>query len=483
MLFGGGVLMVGSMKTDESSWRTERDSLGERRVPAGAMWGAHTSRSLENFPFEGERLDAAVVRGMAEVKRAAARANAKLGVLDPEKAEAIAAVCGEVAEGRWDGEFGVSRFQAGSGTSSHMNLNEVVANAASMRLGGGAGKGRKVHPNDDVNKGQSTNDVFPSGGKVALVRALPGLLEALMALAASLRAQGERNMGIRKAGRTHLQDAVPTTLGLEFRAWAWALDKDVRRLERAREGLLELSAGGNAIGTGINVPPGFREALVEEMNDEEARRGGERWWRMPGDGMGAVQFLTDFAEYSGALRCAALDVQKIANDLRLLASGPRTGLGEVRLPPVEAGSSIMPGKVNPSICEAAGMAAMEAQGLDHAVALGVGAGQLELNTHMPLVVSDCLRATRLLKTAARILSEKCVAGMEGVREVCERHLEESAAMPTLLNPALGYERAAEVAKEAVARGKTLREVALEKGWMTEGEYEGLVARSLEGVRT
>ena len=471
------------MKTEELGWRTERDSLGERRVPDGAMWGAHTSRSLENFPFEGERVPFEIIRGMAELKRAAARANAKLGVLEGRKAEAIAEVCGEIVGGRFEGEFGVARFQAGSGTSSHMNLNEVIANAANLRLGGKAGDKKPVHPNDDVNRGQSTNDIFPSGGKVALVRALPQLLGALEGLAASLRRQGERWMGMRKPGRTHLQDAVPTTLGLELRAWAWAVEKDARRLERAREGLLELSAGGNAIGTGINAPEGFREALIAEMNAEEERTGGEVRWRTPGDGMGAVQFLTDFSEYSGALRCAALDIQKIANDLRLLASGPRTGLGEVRLPAVEAGSSIMPGKVNPSICEAAGMAAMEVQGLDHAVALAVGAGQLELNTHMPLVASDCLRATGLLATAAEILATKCVDGLEGVGEVCGRHLEESAALPTLLNPALGYDRVAALVKESVATGKTLRELALEKGLLTEEAYEALVAGAFKGVRT
>ena len=471
------------MKTEEHGWRTERDSLGERRVPDEAMWGAHTSRSLENFPFAGERLPVEIIRGMAELKRAAARANAKSGLLDGRKADAIAEVCGDIMRGRFDGEFGVARFQAGSGTSSHMNLNEVIANAANIRLGGKAGEKRPVHPNDDVNRGQSTNDIFPSGGKVALVRALPRLQGAMEGLAASLRRQGERWMGMRKPGRTHLQDAVPTTLGLELRAWAWAVEKDVRRLERVREGLLELSAGGNAIGTGINAPEGFREALIAEMNAEEERMGGEVRWRMPEDGMGAVQFLTDFSDYSGALRCGALDIQKIANDLRLLVSGPRTGLGEVRLPAVEAGSSIMPGKVNPSICEAVGMAAMEVQGLDHAVALGVGAGQLELNTHMPLVTSDCLRATALLATAAEILAKKCVDGLEGVGEVCGRHLEESAALPTLLNPVLGYDRVALLVKESVATGKTLRGLALEKGLLTEREYEALVAESLARVRT
>ncbi len=471
------------MKTEEHGWRTERDSLGERRVPEAAMWGAHTSRSLENFPFGGERLPMELIRGMAELKRAAARANAKLGVLDGRKADAIAEVCGDIMGGRYDGEFGVARFQAGSGTSSHMNLNEVIANAANIRLGGKVGEKRPVHPNDDVNRGQSTNDIFPSGGKVALVRALPRLLGAREGLAASLRRQGERWMGMRKPGRTHLQDAVPTTLGLEFRAWAWAVERDAARLRRSREGLLELSGGGNAIGTGINAPEGFREGLIGEMNAEEVRMGGEAWWRMPGDGMGAVQFLTDFADYSGALRCGALDIQKIANDLRLLASGPRTGLGEVRLPAVEAGSSIMPGKVNPSICEAAAMAAMEVQGLDHAVALGVGGGQLELNTHMPLVTSDCLRATSLLATAAEILAKKCVDGLEGVGETCARHLEESAALPTLLNPVLGYDRVAVLVKESVATGKTLRELSLEKGLLTEEGYEALVAGAFRSVRT
>ena len=464
--------MVGGMKkTMKSKVRIERDSMGERTVPEEAWYGAQTSRSMENFPFgEEDRLPMEVVRGMALVKAAAADANFAEGRLQKDKAEAIAWACGEVMSGRMDGEFALPVYQAGSGTSSHMNLNEVVANLANVRLGGKKGSKSPVHPNDDVNMGQSTNNTFPSGAKVAAVLALPGVREALDGLAEALKAKGKEFAKVVKSGRTHLQDAVPVTLGQEFAAWGVAVAKASARLGRGGEALLELGAGGNAVGTGVNTGKAFRKDLIAALN----RRTGQGF-RVAEDGLQATQFLTDFAALSGAVRCAALDIQQIANNLRLLASGPNTGIGEISLPAVEPGSSIMPGKVNPSVCEAVNMAMMQIQGLDHAVALACGAGQLELNTHMPLVAADVLRELELLERAAGLLAEKCVAGIEARAERCRANLERSAGLPTILNPRLGYDRVAGLVKEGLARGMTLKELALEKGLLTEEEYGRLVA--------
>lgn len=453
-------------------YRTERDSMGERQVPAEAWYGAQTSRSLENFPFGEDRLPVAVVHGMALVKAAAAEANGAVGRLPAEKARAIAEACGEVAEGRWDGEFRLPVYQAGSGTSSHMNLNEVVANLANVRLGGQRGTKSPVHPNDDVNMGQSTNNIFPSGAKVAAVLALPGTCKALDGLAAALRRKGRAFARIAKTGRTHLQDAVPVTLGQEFAAWGTAVARASARLSRGGDALLELGAGGNAVGTGLNTGPTFRRDLVRALN----RRTGKKF-RTAEDGVHITQFLTDFAALSGAVRCAALDIQQIANNLRLLASGPNTGIGEIALPPVEPGSSIMPGKVNPSICEAVNMAMMQLQGLDHAVALACGAGQLELNTHMPLVAADVLKELDLLGRAATLLASACVDGIAARKDRCARNLERSAGLATILNPRLGYDRVAALVKEGLARGLTLKELALEKGILSEAEYRALLARS------
>ena len=452
--------------------RTEQDSLGPRRVPADAHYGAHTSRSIETFRLSGTPLPIEIIHGMALLKLACARANARLGLLPPEKETAIVDACRAVLSGAHDREFPIDLFQAGSGTSSHMNLNEVLASLANESLGGTRGGKAPVHPNDDVNMGQSTNNCFPSGAKIAVLGQALLLADALAALEKNLRARAAEFAAVLKSGRTHLQDAVPVTLGQEFGAWAHAVRCAAERIREAAEHLKELGIGGNAVGTGINTKPAFRSYIIDALNEET---GGA--FRSARDGIALTQFLTDFAHVSAAFRSCALDLQQIASNLRLLASGPRTGLGEIRLPPVEPGSSIMPGKVNPSVCEAVNMVCLQVQGLDHAVAAACGAGQLELNTHMPLIGANALQEARLLSAAARTLADKCIAGIEADAETCRRHLERSAGLATLLNPRLGYDRVAGLVKESLASGKTLRELAVEQGLLTDAEVERLIASS------
>ncbi|MGD9612685.1 MAG: aspartate ammonia-lyase [Kiritimatiellia bacterium] len=452
--------------------RIETDSFGPRAVPADALYGAQTSRSLENFHLSGTPLPIEIVHGMAWLKLACARANAKLGLLPAAKADAIVAACRAVLAGAHDREFPVDLYQAGSGTSSHMNLNEVLANLANEALGGQRGAKAPVHPNDDVNMGQSTNNCFPSGAKIAVLGQSLLLVDSLAALEKALRAKAVEFAGILKTGRTHLQDAVPVTLGQEFGAYAHAVALAAARIREATVRIRELGIGGNAVGTGINTKAAFRAEILLALNEET---GGA--FHPAEDGVHLTQFMTDFAHVSAAFRSCALDLQKIANDLRLLASGPLTGLGEIRLPPVEPGSSIMPGKINPSICEAVNMVCMQVQGLDHAVALACGAGQLELNTHMPLIGADVLQAAKLLSAAARVLAEKCVAGLLADAAACRRNLERSAGLPTLLNPRLGYDRVAQLVKEGLATGQPLKELVLAQKLLTAAEYEALLASS------
>ena len=458
--------------TTSQPTRVENDSLGPRNVPANALYGAQTSRSIENFRLSGTPLPIEIVHGMALLKLACARANARLGLLAPETEKAIADACRAVLAGRHDDDFPVDLYQAGSGTSSHMNLNEVLANLANEALGGRRGAKSPVHPNDHVNMGQSTNNCFPSGAKIAVLGQARLLGDALGALEKALRAKAAEFADVLKTGRTHLQDAVPVTLGQEFAAYAHAVALAAERVRSAASRLEELGIGGNAVGTGINTKPAFRAEIVAALNEET---GGA--FRVAADGVHLTQFMTDFAHVSAAFRSCALDVQQIANNLRLLASGPLTGIGEIRLPPVEPGSSIMPGKINPSICEAVNMVCMQVQGLDHAVALACGAGQLELNTHMPLIGANALQSAKLLSAACRALAEKCVAGIEADRAACRLHLERSAGLPTLLNPRLGYDRVAQLVKEGLATGRTLRELALDKQLLTAAEYEELIAAS------
>lgn len=459
------------MKTPRPT-RIEHDSLGPRNVPADALYGAQTSRSIENFRLSGAPLPIEIVHGMALLKLASALANSRLGLLPPEKATAIVEACRTVLSGAHDREFPVDLYQAGSGTSSHMNLNEVLANLANEALGGRRGAKSPVHPNDDVNMGQSTNNCFPSGAKIALLGQTLLLVDSLALLEKAFRAKAAEFADILKTGRTHLQDAVPVTLGQEFAAYARAVALAAERIRDASARLHELGAGGNAVGTGVNTKPAFRAEIMAALNEET---GGS--FRVAEDGLHLTRSMTDFAHVSAAFRSCALDLQQIANDLRLLASGPNAGLGEIRLPPVEPGSSIMPGKINPSICEAVNMVCMQVQGLDHAVALACGAGQLELNTHMPLIGANALQAAKLLSAAVRALAEKCVAGISADADACRRHLARSAGLPTLLNPRLGYDRVAQLVQEALATGQTLQELALAKKLLTQAEYDALLASS------
>jgi len=451
--------------------RTEKDSLGKLEVPDDAWYGIHSVRSMANFDVAGESLPLELIYAMVKLKQACAAANAELGLLNPEKAVAIAGACGDVLSGKVDDQFPIDVFQAGSGTSSNMNVNEVLANLAGDELGGTRGD-RTVHPNDDVNKGQSTNNVFPSAIRVAAVELCGGLLQTLEELFQGLEKKSQEFSEVWKSGRTHLQDAVPMTLGQEFGAWAQVLCKAEKRIAFACMNLLELGIGGNAIGTGINAPAAFREKTVSALNQATGQP-----FRTANNGIEMTQFLSDMGAFSGALKMLALDLNKIVHDLRLLSSGPNTGLGEINLPPVEPGSSIMPGKINPSICEAANMASLQVVGNDAAISAACGAGQLELNTHMPLVGVNLIKSLKILTKTCAALDKKCVRGITANKAVCKNYFERSAGLPTILNPVLGYERVAGLVKESLATGKTLTELVCEKELMPEDEFEALLARS------
>ena len=452
--------------------RTEKDSLGEKSIPDEALYGVHTARSLENFNAGGEPVPREIIYGIVKLKWACALANTELGLLSKDKGKMIVRACKRVLAGEFDGQFMVDVFQAGSGTSTNMNVNEVLANIAAEDLGGKRGDRRTVHPNDDVNRGQSTNSIFPSGIRVAGVELSAQVLAALKKLVAALRAKAREFDSVIKSGRTHLQDAVPVTLGQEFGAYAHALEKDAKRIDAARARLHELSVGGNAIGTGVNTSKEFRPMIIRQLGIltgiayEEAENGVE-----------STQFLTDVAEMSAVLRLLSLDIHKICNDLRLLASGPNTGFGEIELPAVEPGSSIMPGKINPSICEAANMACLQVMGNDHAISLACGAGQLELNTHMPLIGINLVKSLRILEKTCVMLADKCVTGIKANVDVCKKYFETSCGLATILNPKLGYDRVAELVKESKKTGKNLRQLVLKKNILSESEFEQLLKSS------
>lgn len=454
--------------------RKEKDSLGEKEVPADALFGIHTARSMDNFDVAGEPIPIEIIQGMVKLKWACARANQALGLLSDDKTRAIEKACEQVLAGGYDDQFPVDVFQAGSGTSSNMNTNEVIGNLACIALGGKPGDRHLVHPNDDVNKGQSTNNIFPSAIRVAAVSLTDDLLAAVNHLAGALQAKAKENADVIRSGRTHLQDAVPETMGQAFSAWAHALVKDARRVEAARERLLEIGAGGNAIGTGVNTKKEFRPFIARELRGITGKK-----FRHAENGIEITQYLTDMADMSATLRLMAMDIAKLCNDLRLLVSGPNTGFAEIQLPAVEPGSSIMPGKINPSICEAANMACIQVMGNDQAVQLAAGAGQLELNTHMPVTGYNLVRSFRILVRTCRMLVDKCISGIQVDREKCYRYFESSGGLGTVLNPKLGYDKVAELVKESLRTKKNAKQLVIEKGIMTEAEFEQLVQRSTE----
>jgi fumarate hydratase class II len=437
-------------------YRTERDSMGEVAVPADARWGAQTQRAVANFPVSGLRLRRELIGALGRVKQAAAEANVQLGVLEVDTGAAVAAAAADVADGRWDDQFPVDVFQTGSGTSSNMNANEVVANLASERLG------RAVHPNDHVNASQSSNDVFPTAVHLAAALSLRLHLEpALARLGSVLGTKAGELAEVVKAGRTHLMDATPVTLGQELGGYRAAVERGIGRLESCLPRLGELALGGTAVGTGINAPAGFAALAIERLvaaTDLPLTEAGDHF-----EAQGGRDALV---EVSGAVRTVAVSLSRIANDLRLMASGPRAGLAEIHLPDLQPGSSIMPGKVNPVLCEAVVQVAARVVGNDTTVAWAAAAGAFELNTAIPVMAHALLESMAVVAAVVELFADRCVAGIDADVDRCRTYAESSPAIATALNPHIGYEKAAEVAHAALAEGKTLRQVVVERGLLS-----------------
>ena len=433
--------------------RSERDPLGAIEVPADALFGVQTMRAVQNFPISGLRPLPAFVDAVVRIKRAAALTHKDTGRLDARLADAIVEACDEVLGGAHHGQFVVDVYQAGAGTSHNMNINEVLANRANELLGAARGAYAPVHPNDHVNMAQSTNDVIPSAIRLAVLGELAPLAASLAALRGSLAAKGEQFDHVLKAGRTHLQDAMPIRLGQEFAAWAGTIERAVRRLGDAAEYLRDLGIGGSAVGTGVNVEPEYPGRIVAHLRAMTGLQ------LRAGDRIQLMQSMTDVVSFSAALRSLAVDLSKISSDLRLLASGPRTGLDEIVLPAVQPGSSIMPGKINPSIAEMVNQVCFQVMGNDAAVAMAGEHGQLELNVMMPVMAHNVLFSMKILANAARALDERCVRGIEANEAQCEYWLERSAALATALAPRIGYAKAAAIAKESVNSGELIRDLA------------------------
>lgn len=454
--------------------RVDRDALGEKTIPDNVWYGIHTVRSLENFQISGETWPLEIIRAMVKLKRCCAVANNQLGLLSDEKSRAIVKACDRILGGGFEDQFPLDVYQSGSGTSTNMNVNEVIANVAAELLGGKKGDRHLIHPHDDVNMGQSTNNVVPSAARIAAVEMSELLVAAIQQLVDELTRKSSEFWNVLKSARTHLTDAVPIRLGQEFAAYACALDKDIRRIQTAAQKLLRLGIGGNAVGTGLNTKREFRAYVIRELGVLTGTV-----YEAPANGIEITQFHTDIAEMAAALKAVAVDLNKICNDLRLMASGPHTGLREITLPAVEPGSSIMPGKINPSICEAVNMVCLRVMGDEQIISMACTAGQLELNTHVPLIVVTLIKSFRLLIRAVETLTEKCVRGIQANQDICRNYLERSTGLATVLNSRLGYDRVAELVEEMRASGKTLRELALEKGLLSAQEFDELLAHSTE----
>ncbi len=448
--------------------RIERDSMGEVEVPDEAYWAAQTQRAVDNFPISGLRLERRMIWALATIKGAAATVNERLGLLDPERAKAIAEAAAEVAAGGLDDHFPVDVYQTGSGTSSNMNTNEVLANRAKELLGEDR-TSKRVHPNDHVNASQSSNDVFPSAIHLGAYAAMKEeLVPALAELAEALEAKAAEFARVVKAGRTHLMDATPVTLGQEFGGWAAQVRHGIERVEATYPRLAELPLGGTAVGTGINAPPDFAPGVIELIRQANPAFSDLREARDHFEAQGARDGLV---EASGALRTVAASLYKISNDIRWLSSGPRTGLAEIRLPDLQPGSSIMPGKVNPVACEAVCQVCAQVVGNDAAVAFSGAAGNLELNVMLPVMARNLLESIRLLAAVSRTFARTCVTGITADEERCRRNAELSLPIVTALVPLLGYDVTAEVSKQAMKEGKTAREVVLERGLLDEAAVD------------
>lgn len=453
--------------------RKEKDSLGSVEVPARAYYGAQTARAVENYPISGLNAHTQLIRAFGMVKRAAVEANRDLGLIDHARAEAVIQAAQEVIDGKWDDEFVVDVFQAGAGVSFHMNTNEVIANRANEILGVQLGDYTHVHPNDHVNYGQSTNDVFPTGMRVATLLNLETLYPVLDSLAATFAAKAKEFDGIMKSGRTHMQDAVPIRLGQEFAAYGVAIEKGKKFLVQASDTLRELGLGGSAVGTGINTHPDYRVKAIASLS----RISGQHL--IPASDMRwAMQSNACMADVSAALRSIALEVIRISNDLRLLSSGPNTGFAEIYLPSLQPGSSIMPGKINPVMPELAAMVSFQVIGNDTAVAYAVQAGQLELNVMMPTMAYNVLHSITILGNMLRQFNDRCVAGITANAERCHFYAQSTVSLATALNPYIGYAKAAEIVKESIATGESIISIARKKKLLSDEQ----IAEILDPVR-
>src|SRR3954468_7072865 len=462
--------------------RIEKDSIGPKEIPANVYYGVQTARAVDNYPISGitaravdnypisgMRAHPTLIRAIAMIKRAAAEANKELGLIDPKVAEAIINAAQEVIEGRWDREFVVDVFQAGAGVSFPMNSNEVIANRAEEILGGKLGEYKRVHPNDHVNYGQSTNDVFPTAMRLATLIELENLYPVLNAISGSFEKKGKEFWEVMKSGRTHMQDAVPIRLGQEFAAYGMTLRRSVENIRQNSDDLRRLGLGGSAVGTGINTHPDYRGRAVANLT----RISGQKL--MPAiDMRWAMQSNAPMAQTSAALRNLALEIIRVSNDVRLLSSGPNTGFAEIYLPALQPGSSIMPGKINPVMPELAAMVSFQVVGNDAAVALAVQAGQLELNVMMPTMSYSVLQSITIMINMLRQFDKFCISGLTANKDRCKFYAESTVSLATALNPYIGYAKAAEIVKESVATGRSIIDIARDKKLLSEKEIEEIL---------
>jgi aspartate ammonia-lyase len=453
----------------KKGFRIENDPLGEKEVPDWAYYGIQTVRAIENFPISGIRPIPEFIHATALIKKAAAHANLDIEKLDTRKGKAIIKAAGEVVEGLWHDHFVVDAFQAGAGTSHNMNANEVIANRAIELLGGKKGDYSLIHPNDHVNMSQSTNDVFPTAMRIAAIFSIEGLIIVLQGLGKTLLGKGREFDGIIKSGRTHLQDAVPIRLGQEFTGYAVSLERAGKGIWKETDRLYELGIGGSAIGTGINTHPEYRDRVIHHLRELTGLNfSGSK------NLIASMQSMGDFVSLSGKLKVLAVELIRIANDLRLLSSGPRTGLAEIHLPPVQPGSSIMPGKVNPVMAEVLDMVGFQVVGNDMVITLAGQAGQLELNVMMPVINYNLLQSIKLLTNIIKVFQEKCVAGIVADEGRCREFAEQSVGLATILNTVIGYEASAKLVKEAIASNRPIRDLVIEKGILSKKETDSIL---------
>ncbi len=457
------------MKKTKKRYRIERDTLGEQKVPVNAYYGIQTVRALENFPISGIKQFSEFIVATAMIKKAAALTNMDIGKLDRRRGNVISRAAGEIIEGKLHDQFVVDVFQAGAGTSHNMNANEVIANLAIEMLGREKGDYSVIHPNDHVNMSQSTNDVFPTAMRIAAVFAADKLLDVLKGLSQAFHRKGREFDKVIKSGRTHLQDAVPIRLGQEFKAYGVIIDNVIKEIRQARERILLLGIGGSAVGTGVNTHPHYQKKIIKHLRRLTGLKfaGSENL-------IASMQSMGDFAMLSGVLRLLAVELIKIANDLRLMSSGPRTGLAEIRLPAVQPGSSIMPGKVNPVMAEVLNMTAFQVIGNDTAITLAAQAGQLELNVMMPVINLNLQQSLHLLTNVIKVFTDRCVKGIAANKDRCREFAERSPGLATILNQVIGYEAAARIAKEAMSSGRSVRDLVIEKGILTKREADKIL---------